>query len=750
MKQPQSRRSAPARVCFPVSFRTLFRAHLGGMLLLASVACSVPAATASQDRARGTDHAAEPEGPAYPQTRRVSQVDTYHGTAIPDPYRWLEEMESIETRAWVKAQDSVLRDHLGDDAALARLEARLLAIQHFEAVGVPIRAGARTFSTRTPAGAMRPEIWLAEPGKAERRLSRVTDLFADGAQLSALQVSKSGRYVALLVVPADSSWGTLHVYDVDRDRLLKDRITGLRGGVQWQQDDSGFYYVGYGALAELRSGATPRTDIRFHRLGAAVAEDVSILRPGDSDDGLYGIRLTHDGRFLVITRFEGAQAREEILLYGTARPAAPPRPLIADVDATFSFEGSDGDRLFFRTNLGAPRYRLIAVDRRRPAREHWQELIPQSEHAITAVSEVGDALIVRYSVDARPKVSVFGLDGTHRYDVALPKIGWIGGFRDDRSSRHTDYSLTTMADPGTIYRLDLDTGTSTLQSRPSLAFDPDVFTIRQVFYPSQDGTRVPMFIAHHRAVVPSEKTPLFLYGYGHAGWSAFPWFQPRIVGWMELGGVYALPGLRGGGEYGADWQAAGTAEHKENTIADYLAAADWLVAEGYTSYPKLVMNGGSASGVLAGIAVTRRPEKVGAAMIDVPFLDMLRYHRFTVFRSWIRGYGSSEDPALFPVLHGYSPYHQLTSDRCYPPTLVQVGEVDETTPALHGYKFVAALQAAQGCAAPVLLKTAWGAKHSAGASRAQRAETWAQELVFLARAVEHDLSASMRTANAAH
>lgn len=702
---------------------------------LAAAACGPGTATATEPSAAAPAEQARSAAPAYPAARRGAHTDDYHGTEITDPYRWLEDIRSAETRSFVDAQDALLRDYLGDDASLARLEARLLAIQHFTALGVPIQAGTRRVFTRTPPDRVQPEVWLAEPGKADRRVLSWSDHFPEAAQLTALSVGPKGRHLALLVVPADSNWGTLHVLDIDRNRLLPDRIGGLRGGVQWSPDGRGFYYIGYGALEALRGGEAPRTDIRFHALGAAVERDASVLRPATGDDGLYSIRLTHDGRFLVITRFDGARAREEILLHDTARPHASPLPLIRGVDATFSFEGSDGDRFLFMTDLDAPRYRVIAVDRRRPEAEHWRSLIPESEHAITAVSEVGDALVVQYSAHARPKVSVFGLDGAHRYDVALPKIGWLGGLGDDRRSDHAFYSLTTMADPGSVYRLDLASGESTLVSRPMLAFDADDFPIRQVFYTSHDGTRVPMFIAHRKDLQPSKKTPLFLYGYGHGGWSAWPWFQPRIVAWMELGGVYALPGLRGGGEYGAAWQAAGTAENKENTIADFFAAADWLVAHDLTSYPRLVLNGGSASGVLAGVALARRPEKIGAAMIDFPFLDMLRYHHFTVFPSWTRGYGSSADPAMFPLLRAYSPYHNLEQGTCYPPTLIQVGEVDETTPPLHGYKFVAALQHAQGCAAPVMLKTARGAKHNAGTTRSQRAETWAQELVFLARAV---------------
>lgn len=715
-----------------------------GLLLLAS-GCAAPTATATDrgDRRSADVTSAEATGTsmvAYPAAHRTDHTDVYHGTTVDDAYRWLEDADSAETRRWVKAQDALLRESLGESAHLARLEARFLAIQHFEAIGVPMEAGARSFFTRTPAGEMRPELWLAEAGKKDRRVLHPDEHLAENEQLAAINVSPEGRYVAFLVVPADSNWGELRVLDVDRGELLGDRIRGLRGGVQWHVDGAGFYYVGYGDLAALRAGEPPRTDIRFQKLGEAAGRDVSVFRPARDDENLYSIRLTHDGRFLVIRRFHGDRAREDLLLHDTARPSLPPSELVSGHDATFDLEGSEGDRFFVRTNLDAPRYRVIAIDRRHPEMDRWQDLIPESEHAITAVSEIGDALVVRYSVDAKPKVRVFGFDGEHRYDVELPKIGWLGGFRDDRRNRHTVYNMTTMADPGTRYRLDLETGKSTLLSRASLAFDPDAFVIRQEFFESKDGTRVPMFIAHHKDVVPSKKTPLFLYGYGHAGWSAQPWFQPRIVGWLELGGVYALPGLRGGGEYGAAWQAAGTAENKENTIDDYFAAADFLVAEGFTSYDRLVMNGGSASGVLAGVALTRWPEKVGAVMIDFPFLDMLRYHHFTVFPSWIRGYGSAEDPAMFPVLRGYSPYHNLEKGRCYPPTLVQVGEVDETTPPLHGYKFVAALQASQGCDQPVMLKTAWKTKHSAGASRAQRAETWAQEVVFLARAVGLDLA----------
>ncbi|MFB3132712.1 MAG: prolyl oligopeptidase family serine peptidase, partial [Rhodothermales bacterium] len=456
----------------------------------------------------------------------------------------------------------------------------------------------------------------------------------------------------------------------------------------------------------------------------------------------FTLRVTHDGRYLLLMASESGgsfNGLDDRLFYKDLHDGySEVKELFENTDATYAFEGNNGTHFWIRTTHRAPQARLVEVDIERPEPAHWNEVIPEADAAMQAVSVIGDRFVVQYVKDARTIARIYDFRGQlhHEIDHLAPSMF---GFADHPDSHETYYSASQLYDPGTSYRLDVRTGETSLYFRPELVHHPDDFVTRQVFFESKDGTRVPMFILHRKDLEFDGAHPVFLYGYGAWAWSAFPW-QRHMVPWMELGGVYAVVNIRGGGEYGEAWHQDGIRQKKQNGIDDFIAAAEWLIENNYTSPSKMIANGGSASGILPGAAIIQRPDLFGAAVINYPTLDQLRYVEFGSARSWIPEFGTPEDPDDFEALYAYSPYHNLKEGVCYPPTWIQVGDKDDTTTPMHGYKFTAAMQAAQGCDNPVLLKIAWGAGHSAGLTPEQRRETLAEELAFLIKVLDVDVS----------
>jgi prolyl oligopeptidase len=450
--------------------------------------------------------------------------------------------------------------------------------------------------------------------------------------------------------------------------------------------------------------------------------------------------VTEDGRYLVLTVRAGSTIRNRVFYKDLTDPDARVVELIPEDDALYSFIGNDGSLLWFHTDRDAPRGRVIEIDVARPEPDRWLELIPQGDAAIQYVNVVADRFIVMYAEDARHEVEVFDLRGRLAYDLKLPGLGSVwAGFSGRRSDSLAFYRFNGLSDPGTVYRLDVLSGESAIFRRPDLPFDPSDFVTEQVFYRSADGTQVPMFVAYRKGFEPDGRAAAFIYAYGAFGWSAMPWYQPHWLVWMEMGGVFALPNVRGGGEYGEEWHRAGIKANKKNTVDDYIGAAEWLVRERYSSRGLIVANGGSASAPLAATALIRRPGLFGAGLLDVPTLDMLRFVEWTGGQRLIPEYGDPEDPAELDALLDFSPYQNLEDGECYPATLIAASERDEVAPPAHAYKFTAAMQHAQGCENSVLLRVARGTGHSIGATPAERVEGWADEMAFLVKSLNIEL-----------
>ncbi|HUO87312.1 MAG TPA: prolyl oligopeptidase family serine peptidase [Thermoanaerobaculia bacterium] len=683
-----------------------------------------------------------PERDASP-AHRGEVVEILHGVAVPDPYRWMEDMGAPAVVAWSRNQDETTRAYVAGEGREA-LRAHVAGVARGARHGVPARRDSGDFFLRFPATGPGPGTTLllrrTEDGST-REIVQTSDLPEEGHLVRAVP-DPTGRRVAYLTTRVGSSWGKLRIREVESGIDLADVLTGVHAGrstVTWSIDGSALFYERFDLPESGAERTAPITGERvaFHRLGDAQQRDAVLFAPPGHEEWSLSHAVTVDGRYLVIVATDVAARHARVFSRRLGSRRASTVELVSVPDAAMRFVGSRGDTLWFWTDLDAPKGQVIALDVGSPERANWRVLVPEAEETISSwigATAIGERILIGYLKDARTLVRVFDEAGRLVDDLTLPREGSIwSGFAGSQDDPIAFYSLSGLVDPGTVYRLDVVTGESTVFQAPDVPYDPDDFATRQVFFTSRDGTRIPMFLVHGREVEPGSPQPVFMYGYGFGAWAAAPWFQPHMAVWLQRGGVWALPNLRGGGEYGDSWHRAGSVLGKQNAIDDYLAAAEWLIASGWTRPELLVANGSSAGGAVVGAALMQRPDLFGAGVLDYPVLDMLRYERFTGARSWRSEYGSVEDPAELRALLAYSPVHNVAEGRCYPPILVAPGERDEVTPPLHAYKFVAALQHRQACQEPVLLRVSWGAGHASGATLEDSIDTWADQLAFLDR-----------------
>ena len=675
---------------------------------------------------------------APPEARRGSHVDLYHGTRVEDPYRWMEDLESEELGAWMRAQDEYRARFFEDEARVTkRIHERLNAISSFRSQGVPVRKGDHMFFVRREVGERYNTMFVRDrDGADERALLDLEEFAQEGLSVFINSFSPDGHYLTYTTAPNQSTWRTAHILRVADGELLPEALIGFAGSssnIAWTVDGAGFFYSRYDVPDDPQA-PLGIPEIYHHVPGTDQSQDVPVYRRPQDPHMSLNLRVSHDGRYLVISGSESGGTfnglYDRLFYKDLWRDGSDVVELFEAIGSSHAFEGSQGDLFWIRTTLDAPQGRVVAVDVEQPDVRHWKEIIPESESAIRAVSEIGERLLVQYVHHAREIARIYDFEGRlqHEIDHLAPTMG---GFADDPGSDETFYAAGAIVGRRT-YRYDVSTGESSVYFQPELDLDLDDFETNQVFYESSDGTRVPMFLVHRRGLQLDGNNPVFLYAYGAWAWSAYPW-QSHMYPWMEMGGVYAVPNIRGGGEYGEAWHVAGIGRNKQNGIDDFIAAAEWLIENDYTSPSKLVANGGSASGLLPAVAMNQRPGLFGAAVINFPALDKLRYTEFGSAKSWTPEFGDPADPDDFQTLVAYSPYHNLEEGECYPPTWIQVGEKDDLVTPMHGYKFLARLQATQGCENPTLLKIAWGAGHSYGATPDQARRTQAEELAFLVR-----------------
>lgn len=673
---------------------------------------------------------------AYPVTARSNVVETLHGVRVEDPYRWLEDDNAPDTKAWVEAQNRVTFGFLERIPERGPIKDRMTRLWNYERYGVPARQGGRYFFTRNDGLQNQSVLYVAESlDVAPRVLLDPNTLSADGTvALTGYTVSDDGRLLAYGVAVAGSDWQEWRVRDVLSGTDRPDVIRWVKfSGASWTKDGQGFFYSRYDEpTAEQKlTKVNYFQKLYFHRLGTPQGEDVLVYHRPDQKEWGFGGSVTDDGRYLVISVSQGTDPKNRVFYKDLQTPDAPVVELLRDFDASYNFVDNDGPVFWFHTDLEAPRGRVLAIDTRRPDRAAWKELIPQSAETIQAVSTVNQQFFVNYLKDARTQVRVFGLDGRPVREVELPGLGTAGGFGGKRTDTETFFSFTSFTTPAVIYRHEPATGRSTVFRKPEVAFDPAGYETRQVFYTSKDGTRVPMFISHKKGLKLNGRNPTLLYGYGGFNISLTPGFSVANLVWMELGGVYAMPNLRGGGEYGEDWHQAGTKLRKQNVFDDFIGAAEWLVAARYTSPRHLAISGGSNGGLLVGACMTQRPDLFAAALPAVGVMDMLRFHKFTIGWAWTSDYGSPDNAAEFAALRAYSPLHQLKPGVKYPATLVTTADHDDRVVPAHSFKFAARLQEVHRGSAPVLIRIETKAGHGAGKPTTKLIEEASDRLAFL-------------------
>jgi prolyl oligopeptidase len=688
------------------------------LLAVSILACSAPRGSA----------------PTYPAAARSAQTDDYFGTAVADPYRGLEELQSAATRTFVAEQNTLAQPYLEAIPARQRIVQRMEELWRYERHGLPQKRGGRYFFEYNDGSQEQDVLAVAGSPDGEQRVLIDPNTLRDDATISLadFEASPDGSHVAYGVSDGGTDFKIWRIREVATGTDLADELRHMKfSRVSWTPDSAGFYYSRYPALPDGGSDDSRQVSVFHHRLGTPQSDDHHVYTIED-DDGPnpYG-EITDDGRFLVFNIFEGYSANA-VHVFDLTAPGAPVVRLLDDWDALYTFRGNRGSELFFETTQGAPNGRVVAIDLARPEPASWREVVPEGPDVLTAAEMAGGRVIAQYLVDAKSRVRLFDLDGGEPGEIELPGIGTAGGFAGKIDDPETFFRFETFTTPRAVFRLDLATG----ESRPFRTAPPSAaaFETEQVFYTSKDGTRVPMFLIHRPGIERDGDNPTLLYGYGGFNVAESPEYQVRWTMWLEMGGLLAVANLRGGSEYGEAWHAAGTRTRKQNVFDDFIAAAEWLIAEGYTSTPRLAIHGRSNGGLLVGAVMTQRPELFGVALPAVGVLDMLRYHTASANAyQWGSDFGWSENEEEFRALYAYSPVHNVRPGTCYPPTLLTTADRDDRVVPWHSYKFAAALQHGQGCDNPVLLRVETRAGHGANKPTWMRIEDYADQWAFAAK-----------------
>ncbi len=677
----------------------------------------------------------------YPTSRKSEQVDNYHGTLVADPYRWLEDPDSQETKAWVEAQNQVTFGFLEKIPAREKIKQRLTKLWDYEKYGIPFKQGdvkgeVRYFYFKNDGLQNQSVLYSLTTLDAEPQvLLDPNKLSEDGTvALSGLSVSEDGKLLAYGLSTSGSDWQEWKVRDIESGKDLQDHIRWVKfSDASWSNDNQGFFYSRYDEPNEKTKLADTNyyQKLYYHKLGTPQSKDILIYHRLDEKEWGFNGGVTEDGRYLIISVWLGTDSRNLLFYKDLTNPNAEVVELISKFEASYSFIDNDDNVFYFRTDLDAPKGRVIAIDVKHPGQENWREIIPQAAETLEGLSVINHQFVADYLKDAHSQIKIFDLKGTFVREVELPGLGSVGGFGGKREDTETFYSFTSFTNPGTIYRYDMLSGKSEVFRQSNVDFHPADYETKQVFYSSKDGTQVPMFITYKKGIKLDGNNPTYLYGYGGFNISLTPSFSVSTLVWMEMGGVYAMPNLRGGGEYGEEWHQAGMKLKKQNVFDDFIAAAEWLIANNYTKSASLAIGGGSNGGLLVGSCIQQRPDLFAAAIPAVGVMDMLRFHKFTIGWAWTAEYGCSENPEEFKALYAYSPLHNLKPGTAYPATMIITADHDDRVVPAHSFKFAAALQAAHKGDAPVLIRIETKAGHGAGKPTTKKIEEVADEWSFL-------------------
>ena len=670
----------------------------------------------------------------------MPQTDVYHGVTVSDPYRWLEDANAPATKAWIEAQNAVTFEYLQALPQRAPLIERLTKMWDYPKFSAPFKDGGRYFYFHNSGLQNQSVLMVQENLTAPARvLLDPNTLSQDGTvALSGLAVSRDGKQLAYGLSRGGSDWQEVHLRHVDDGRDSGEVLQWVKfSGLSWTKDNRGFFYSRYAAPleGEALQAANRNHQLFYHRVGERQSEDKLIYERPDEPEWRISAYTSEDGRYAWIYLSQtGPKNRLYYMDMGNPlQPnlAAPVTKLIDDFEADYSVIGNDGSTLYVKTDSGAPRGRVIAIDLAQPARENWKTLIPENADTLQSVALVGDQFITTYLHNAHSAVRFFDLRGQFVKELELPGLGTVGGVGGRRYETEFFYNFTSFLEPALIFRYDAKTGQSSIFRRSEIEFDATPYVTEQVWFQSKDGTRVPMFLTHRKDLKRDGSNPVYLTGYGGFNISMTPGFSIGVVTWLEAGGILAMPNLRGGGEFGEAWHKAGTKENKQNVFDDFIGAAEYLIREKYTSPQKLAIAGGSNGGLLIGAVINQRPELFAAALPAVGVMDMLRFHKFTIGSAWVYDYGSSDDAQQFKALYAYSPLHNIKPGTKYPATLVTTGDHDDRVVPAHSFKYAATLQAAQNGPAPVLIRIETKAGHGAGKPTAKIIEEAADKWAFV-------------------
>ncbi len=658
----------------------------------------------------------------YPVSRKVDTVDVYFGIPVADPYRWLENDTSPETAEWVKKQNKVTRNHLSNIPFREKIREKLTKMWNYPRFGVPFREGDHYFYFLNN-GLQSQSVLYCKKGidGISRTLLDPNELSSDGTvALTGTSVSRDGKYMAYSLAQNGSDWNTIRIMEVETGKVLPDVLKWVKfSGMSWV--GHGFYYSHYDAPKKETglSGKNEFQKVYFHQAGTAQSEDKLIHSNPKYPQYFYGTSVTEDERFLILYESESTSGTA-IYFRDLSKPEMPFKPLATGFDHEYGIVDNLGDNLLVLTNHKAPGKKLVLMDPDHPKPENWTTIIPERDDVLESVHLAGNILVTAYMQKAASKAFLYALTGKYIGEMKFPGIGTMSGFSSKKGDNMAFYGFSSFTFPLTVYRYDVKLNTSTIYHKPEIMFDPDLYEVEQVFYPARDLTVIPMFLVMKKGIERNGENPLLLYGYGGFNVSLTPNFSVSRLLFLESGGIYAVANLRGGGEFGEEWHKAGTKERKQNTFNDFIAAAEYLIANKYTSPENLAIMGGSNGGLLVGACMTQRPELFKVAIPQVGVMDMLRYHKFTIGWAWACDYGTSESRDEFNYLMGYSPLHQVKDGVEYPATLAFTADHDDRVVPAHTFKFMAALQAGQRGENPVLLRIETKAGHGAGKPTAKQ------------------------------
>ena len=690
--------------------------------------------------------AEEPKKLKYPDTKKGDVVEDYHGTKVADPYRWLEDdvRKSKDVADWVEAENKVTNAFLESIPEREAIKKRITDIFNYEKISAPFKINNRYFFFKNDGLQNQNVLYVQDTLDGEAKMLIDPNAWTkDGTvALSGLEVSDDAKLIAYGTAESGSDWNVWKVLDVATGKVLSDELKWVKfSNTSWTKDNKGFYYSRF---PEPQAGAAFQNlnvdmKLYYHKLGTPQSDDKLIYERKDNPKWTVGGGVTEDGKYLLISIGDGTTSRKVRISYqDLSDPTTKIVDLIDNHEGKFNFLGNDGGVFYFQTDYNAPKYQVIAIDTKNPDKKNWKTIIGQANEPLDSVDLVGNRFICSYLKDAKTAVKVHEVDGKFVRDVALPGIGTASGFNGKRTDTETFYTFSSFATPTSIYRYDPATGESKLIRQAKVKFDPAMYEVKQVFYSSKDGTKVPMFIAHKKGIKLDGTNPTLLYGYGGFNISLTPGFSVSRLQWMEMGGVYAVANLRGGGEYGDAWHRAGTKLQKQNVFDDFIAAGEYLVKEKYTSPKKLAIQGGSNGGLLVGACMTQRPDLYGACLPAVGVVDMLRFQKFTAGRFWVDDYGSSDNKDDFESQIKFSPYHVLLKNglKAYPPTMVTTADTDDRVVPGHSFKFAAALQANHTGPNPVLIRIETKAGHGAGKPTTKVIEEIADQWAFLVKTLD--------------